>query len=123
MSEDGFVEFEPLLEAAAGDASPWREGAYHADTDLLESLIAVPIGQGADSQSGWLARSLDAWIAHELRRAGFHADEVWPRQVAPRVLPHEVSTFIAKLPKPMRGELHKRLLKDRTTAPSSAKVL
>jgi hypothetical protein len=122
MSEDGFAEFEPLL-AAASSSSPWQEGSYHADTSLLEDLLGIPIGQGADSQSGWLAKALDSWIAHELRRAGFHADEVWPRQEAPRVLPHEVSTFINKLPKAMRDEMRKRLLKDKKTAPSSAKIL
>ncbi|MET9801176.1 hypothetical protein [Streptomyces sp. NPDC006368] len=122
MSEDSFVEFEPLL-AGAGDTSPWKEGAYYADMGLLEDLIGIPIGQGATSQSGWLAKALDSWIAHELRRAGFHADEVWPRQEAPRVLPHEVSTFINRLPKTMRADLRKRLLKDKRTAPTSAKVL
>ncbi|MFE7155303.1 hypothetical protein [Streptomyces sp. NPDC057636] len=122
MSEDGFTEFEPLL-AAASDASPWEDGAYLADTGLLGDLIGIPIGQGADSQSGRLAKALDAWIARELRRAGFHSDEVWPRQEGPRVLPHEVSTFINNLPKTMRADLQKRLLKDKKTAPSSAKVL
>lgn len=122
MSEDGFAELEPLL-AAASAASPWREGAYYADTELLEQLIGIPIGQGADSQSGRLAKALDAWIAHELRRAGFTSNEVWPRQEAPRVLPHEVSTFLSKLPQAMRADLYKRLLKDKKTAPSSAKVL
>ncbi|MEU4465270.1 hypothetical protein AB0G20_16400 [Streptomyces sp. NPDC024017] len=122
MSEDSFVEFEPLL-ASAGDDSPWKEGEYYADMGLLEDLIGIPLGQGATSQSGWLAKALDSWIAHELRRSGFHADEVWPRQEAPRVLPHEVSTFINRLPKAMRADLHKRLLKDKKTAPTSAKVL
>ncbi|MFJ3648723.1 hypothetical protein [Streptomyces murinus] len=122
MSTDGFVELEPLL-TAASTASPWKGGEYCADTDLLEQMIGIPIGQGADSQSGRLAKSLDAWIAHELRRAGFTPDEVWPRKEAPRVLPHEVSTFLSNLPKAMRADLYKRLLKDKKTAPSSAKVL
>ncbi|MFD5732521.1 hypothetical protein ACFWIY_06825 [Streptomyces sioyaensis] len=89
----------------------------------MERLIGVSIGQGATSQSGRLAKAVDAWIANELRRAGFSPDDVWPRLEAPRVLPHEVSTFLAKLPKTLRADLYKRLLKDKTTAPSSAKVL
>jgi hypothetical protein len=56
--------------------------------DLARQLLAVPIGQGAADrqESGRVAKALDAWIAHELRRAGFPPDEVWPRAKRPRVL-------------------------------------
>jgi hypothetical protein len=56
--------------------------------DLARELLAIPIGQGMaeEQQTGRAAKALDAWIAHELRRAGFPRDAVWPRTRRPRVL-------------------------------------
>jgi len=40
-----------------------------------------------------LANALDAWIADELRRAGFGENEVWPRRVEPRVVEPGLAEF------------------------------
>ncbi|GAA4537804.1 hypothetical protein GCM10023097_01270 [Streptomyces collinus] len=116
----------PIL-SEASSASPWtmtdKGPSYEADTALLEKLLAIPVEEGADSQSGRLAKALDAWAAHELRRAGFDADEVWPRRDAPRVLPREVGIFISKLPQKLRTQVQPYLVKDRATAPSNASIL
>jgi hypothetical protein len=84
------------LVAEAGTASPWRTNALGErelapDYGLLERLLAVPIRLGSTTQSGIPAKAVDVWVAHELRRAGFLADEVWPRATPPRVLPHEIA--------------------------------
>jgi hypothetical protein len=81
--------FDELV-AEAGTASPWRtntlgEREFVPDYGLLERLLAVPIRLGATTQSGIPAKAVDVWVAHELRRAGFLADEVWPRATPPRV--------------------------------------
>lgn len=62
-------------------------GVGSRDFESLASLIAIPIEAGSESQTGRLAKAIDAWTANELRRAGFDADEVWPRLTKPRVLP------------------------------------
>jgi hypothetical protein len=67
------------------------ERALAPDYQLLERLLAVPIRLGSTTQSGIPAKAVDVWVAHELRRAGFLADEVWPRATPPRVLPHEIA--------------------------------
>jgi hypothetical protein len=61
--------------------------------DIARELLAVPIGQGmaGAQQTGRVAKALDAWIAHELRRGGFRPDEVWPRARRPRVLPGDLA--------------------------------
>ena len=87
--------FDDLV-AEAGTASPWTtstsdERAFAPDYGLLERLLAVPIRLGSTTRSGIPAKAVDVWVAHELRRAGFLADEVWPRATPPRVLPHEIA--------------------------------
>lgn len=93
--QDVLSELDPIL-AAAGDTSrsPWENGRYVPDMDLVRRLLSVPIAQGMadEQQTGRTARALDAWIAHELRRAGFPADAVWPRARRPRVLPPELAS-------------------------------
>jgi len=61
------------------------------DYDVLRELLAVPIQKGyaQTQQSGRVAKALDAYIAHELRRAGFPDDAVFPRRRQPRVLSAE----------------------------------
>jgi hypothetical protein len=88
-------EFDRLV-AEAGTASPWTTDAsgmraFVPDHELLERLLAVPIRLGSMTRSGIPAKAVDIWVAHELRRAGFLADEVWPRATPPRVLPHEIA--------------------------------
>jgi hypothetical protein len=90
MPDDADVlsELDPILAAADTSQSPWHHGRYRPDMDVARQLLSVPIGQGAADrqESGRVAKALDAWIAHELRRAGFPPDAVWPRAKRPRVL-------------------------------------
>jgi hypothetical protein len=60
---------------------------------MLQALLAVPIEQGhaKTQQSGRVAKSLDAYVAHELRRAGFDPSTVFPRARVPRVLSPEMA--------------------------------
>jgi hypothetical protein len=69
---------------------------YEPDFDLARQLLAVPVSQGAadEQESGRAAKALDAWVAHELRRAGFPADAVWPRPSRPRVRPADLSPTV-----------------------------
>jgi hypothetical protein len=63
------------------------------DYATLRALLAVPIEQGhaKTQQSGRVAKSLDAYVAHELRRAGFDPSTVFPRMRIPRVLSPEMA--------------------------------
>jgi hypothetical protein len=89
-----WTEFDSLVEASSLNP-PWSGAgprqSFKPDFELLELLLAVPIRRGLGTQSGMPAKAVDVWVAHELRRAGFEADEVWPRATAPRVLPREVA--------------------------------
>jgi hypothetical protein len=69
------------------------ERQYVPDYAMLRELLAVPIEQGhAESQqSGRVAKSIDAYVAHELRRAGFEPSTVFPRLRMPRALPPEMA--------------------------------
>lgn len=60
---------------------------------MLQALLAVPIegGHATKQQSGRVAKSLDAYVAHELRRAGFEPASVFPRLRQPRVLAPELA--------------------------------
>jgi hypothetical protein len=76
--------------------SPWTDDAhgrriYRPDHHLLTTLLSIPVSEGSASQSGRLAKAFDCWVATELRRAGFGADEVLPRIQRPCVLPRDVS--------------------------------
>jgi hypothetical protein len=82
--------------------SPWhrRPGTtdhdareYQPDYATLQALLAVPIkgGHATKQQSGRVAKSLDAYVAHELRRAGFEPGAVYPRLRQPRVLSPELA--------------------------------
>ena len=86
-SRDSFGQFDGLLaDHQAQNVSPWSAGKYLPDLDLLRELLSIPISQGESQESGRTAKALDAWIAYELRRAGFPSDAVWPRLRLPRVL-------------------------------------
>lgn len=97
---DVLAEVDHVLASADPGFPPWRkpsgasddtEREYAPDYATLRDLLAVPIEQGyaEAQQSGRVAKSLDAYIAYELRRAGFSADCVFPRARQPRVLPPE----------------------------------
>lgn len=107
-SDAAWDEFDELVAPTAA-ASPWvhREGApqFEPNLDLLGKLLAVPIRRNLSTQSGIPAKALDVWIAAELRRAGFGADEVWPRPVSPRVLSTDVTDAIRALPPEMADAL------------------
>lgn len=120
---DAFSAFDALLAVAAAD-SPWAaDGAYEPDFALLARILGVPVAAGHTTQSGRFARGIDAWAAHELRRAGFGPDEVWPRATRPRVLPHDIAEMLAKLPAALANELRRRLPDLTSVAPTDAKVL
>jgi hypothetical protein len=125
--EDVFDPFEGVLHARPV-TNPWRlevGGApmYGPDHDLLELLIGIPVGEGRGSESGRLAKAIDAWVAHELRRAGFPPDEVWPRLTKPRVLPRELGLFLERLPRRLKVPAYEQLLRNKQVAPSDARVL
>lgn len=95
---EAWALFDRIVEQAAEDSegNPWRFDengqVYTPDYATLRRLLAVPLLLESASQSGVPALALDVWVAHELRRAGFDADEVWPRARPPRILP---STLVA----------------------------
>jgi hypothetical protein len=86
---DVFSDYDALLRSADLSKSPWENGAYIAELDLLRELLKLTLG--TKQQSGRMAKAIDAWIAHEFRRAGFAADAVWPRTRQPRVMPAELA--------------------------------
>jgi len=91
-AEDAFSPFDPVIAAADRTTSPWTsDGLYIPDLDLLQQLLSLPISEGRAQESGRVAKAFDAWIAHELRRAGFDEDSVWPRMRRPRVLGQDLA--------------------------------
>lgn len=92
MKKDSFSRYDELLKAADTAANPWDDGEYVPDWDLLRQLLAIPVlaGDADTQQSGAAAKAFDSWVAHELRRAGFPPDAVWPRTRQPRVLPADL---------------------------------
>jgi len=127
-TEDVLDSLETVLSSCA-ITSPWCRGrepgdlSYAPDYEVLEQLLAIPIGQGQVAGSGRLAKAIDAWVAHELRRCGFPPDEVWPRQTKPRVLPREVGLLLDGLPKRLRDDVRAQVLRNKAVAPSEARVL
>jgi hypothetical protein len=93
MTEDSFSRYDRVLEGSDHSRAPWEDGKYVPDWDLLQELLAIPVasGQAQTQQSGAAAKAFDVWIAHELRRAGFPKDAVWPRTRRPRVLPADLA--------------------------------
>lgn len=114
--------------AARPSTSPWghhQDGVrrFEPDFDALASLISIPIEAGSESQTGRLAKAIDAWMANELRRAGFDDDEVWPRLTRPRVLPRDLALYLRGLPAKERAAAEARVLANKSVAPSDARVL
>jgi hypothetical protein len=126
--EDVFDSFEEAIRAGLQD-NPWQLDpatggvTYAPDYALLEALIRIPVGEGRASESGRLAKAIDAWVAQELRRCGFPPDEVWPRLTKPRVLPRELGLYLGKLPRRMQQDAYDQVLRNKQAAPSDAKVL
>lgn len=94
---DAFSSFDPILRTADLTTSPWVGNRYVPDLDLLRELLTLPVSKGEKQESGRVAKAFDAWVAHELRRAGFPPDAVWPRTKRPRVLPEDTAGLEASL--------------------------
>lgn len=115
----------PLFDRIVSDAlredaytNPWHRRAdgtlrYEPDYDTLARLLGVPLHLKAATTTGVPALALDVWIAHELRRAGFNEDAVWPRATHPRILPGPVARLLEKgtVPEAIRKPLLERLLR------------
>lgn len=121
---------EIVTQAPMTSENPWALSAgssaeYEPDYDTLRRLLGVPLLLGVSSQSGVPALALDVWTSYELRRAGFAPDQVWPRASVPRVLPQEISTLLAGLPKAMQADVAERIAAGRVRGISlaSANVL
>lgn len=124
---DSFSYYDDLL-AAVPLSDPWTHAAaetpaYEPDYGLLGELLTVPVRANALSVSGIFAKGIDSWIAHELRRAGFSADEVWPRPRRPRVLPRDIAILLDKLPAELRADLAARIERLPAVAPVDARIL
>ena len=125
--EDVFDSFEAAIRARP-ESNPWHlddagRATYLPDHELLETLIGIPVGEGRGSESGRLAKAIDAWVAYELRRSGFPPDEVWPRLTKPRVLPRELGLYLDGLPRRMQDAAFDQVLRNKQAAPSDARVL
>lgn len=119
--------FDAVL-AGRPRTNPWsRPGAgaprFAPDYEALAALVGIPIEAGSGSETGRLAKAIDAWAASELRRAGFDADEVWPRPTKPRVLPRDLALLVRGLPATERAAVEARILKNKKIAPADARVL
>jgi hypothetical protein len=110
MADDADVlaALDAILADRDTRGSPWvepihpqteGERTYVPDYDLATQLLAIPIeeGKAEEQQTGRVAKALDAWIAHELRRAGFPESAVFPRRRRPRVLSAELAPLEAQL--------------------------
>jgi hypothetical protein len=124
---DSFSQYDDLI-AAAPISDPWTHAptetpVYDPDYHLLGELLTVPVRANALSESGIFAKGIDSWIAHELRRAGFGANEVWPRPQRPRVLPRDIAILLEKLPAEPRAALAARIARLPAVAPVDARIL
>lgn len=125
--EDSYEGFQEVI-AGRELSSPWvvddhGRVVYVPDLALLANLLSIPVLEGRAQASGRLAKGIDVWCAHELRRAGFHADEVWPRARRPRVLPRDVALLLERLPRHLRAAVQHEVLRNKQVAPSEANVL
>lgn len=124
---DSFSAFDEELDRAE-EGNPWVHAPgetprYSPDYALLERLLSIPVMAGESVESGRFANGLDAWISHELRRAGFERDEVWPRPARPRILPRDIALLINKLPSGLASEIRARVTEMSAVAPSDARIL
>ncbi len=90
---------------------------------LLEQLLTIPVTAGKGWATGALANGVDSWLAHELRRAGFTPDEVWPRASRPRILPRDIALLLEKLPRQLSDEVRAKVMAKPVVAPTDAKIL
>lgn len=115
---DRFVPRQPFV-------NPWQyDGRYVPDFELLELLLGEAVGTA--QSSGIVAGAADVWAAEELRRAGFQADDVWPRRQSPRVLPRDVREFVERgLTRSLRAKVEGRFNVSgaRRALPAEARVM
>lgn len=129
LRSQGWALFDQIVATAPlCDSNPWHredDGGvrFEPDYDTLRLLLGVPAHLQATSQSGVPALALDVWVSYELRRAGFEPDSIWPRPVAPRVLPQEVVKFVAALPAKYRRPLEERISARGAGGSTSANIL
>lgn len=124
---DSFTPFDAIL-AAALLSDPWTHGpgqqpVYAPDYPLAEDLLTIPVAANKGWASGALANGVDSWLAHELRRAGFGPDEVWPRATRPRIMPRDIAVLLEKLPRVLSDEVRAKLMAMPVVAPKDAKIL
>jgi len=124
---DSFTPFDVIL-GGLDHSDPWHHGPgepplYVPSYDVLAQLLTVPTSADKAAATGALANGVDAWLAYELRRAGFSPDEVWPRATRPRILPHDVATLLERLPRDLASQVRDRVMKMPSVAPTSANVL
>ncbi|MBE6475678.1 MAG: hypothetical protein E7Z95_08955 [Actinomyces succiniciruminis] len=117
---DEVIADAPAHPAWVGEAANRH---FVPDLELLGSILAIPLGEGATSQSGLLGKGVDAWFAHEFRRAGFESDCVWPRAEDPRVLPRDITRLLAAVPSSTAADLRRRPTRMRSVAPQDATIL
>lgn len=107
--------------------NPWRDGSYEPDYEPLATMLSHIVRSGATQASGRFAKAVDFWAAHELRRAGFDPDAVWPRAQRPRVLTRELALLVDRfMPAAARSAIADFLArhsKAKALAPKDAKVL
>lgn len=126
--------FDRIVEKAAKDGeytNPWIKGAdgkrrYEPDYATLCQLLGVPLLLRANTQSGVPALALDVWLSYELRRAGFGADQTWPRPQHPRILPASVANLLEALPKQAASTIRDLLKREGAitgVTSASAKIL
>ena len=109
--------FDRIVARAAPDGNhtnPWRknpDGAlrFEPDFNVLAQLLGVPLHLKAGTQSGVPALALDVWLSYELRRAGFDADQTWPRPKHPRILPAPIAKLLKSLPAALAASLKERI--------------
>lgn len=109
-----FAEFDAVLSSAPKD-SPWLwegelQDLFQPSYQVLEQLLSIPVRSKAVTRSGRFAQGVDAWLAHELRRAGFDEDLVWPRPEAPRVLSADILELLRKLPERLADEVYEAVV-------------
>jgi hypothetical protein len=127
VKPDSFTPFDEAL-ATTDLSDPWAHArdeapAYVPDYELLEQLLTIPVAANKGWATGALANGVDSWLAHELRRAGFKADEVWPRATRPRILPRDVALLLEKLPRQLADEVRAKVVAMPAVAPTDAKIL
>lgn len=131
---DAWVLFDYIVDRAAPNgahSNPWITGSdgqliFEPDYETLQQLLGVPLHLKAPTQSGVPALALDVWLSYELRRAGFEADQAWPRPTNPRILPAAVGALLKALPANLRTQVMERVSKSSSipgVTSSSAAIL